>query len=550
MSGGETPPYETWWAGVLYCTGAVFLALAARAAVRGRGGAARSAAASAGDDEEARELRRHAGGARSPDVMVATSRGAGRATPSDGHSARSTAALLSRDDASPQPRKGGPPYHVAAAQLAARRAGAPGASAAASAAGAELASPLVHTSSSAVLRDPGLTPARPAAAVGGAGVLLGFGRNMEGQLGLGSVETMGAPVQVDCLSGATVALIACGSYHSFVVLGDGTVLAMGEGGDGQLGIGNQTSPKRPQRVEFFRGRVTRRIACGEQHTLFACDDGLYVCGKGEDGQLGLGDRDDQLAPQPLPLCAAHPGDVQHVACGSHHSALVFQGSLFCFGWNRFGQLGTGAADDSCCAPAYVGFFHGKRFMQLACGVQHTAAICDDGVYAWGGNTYGQLGLGNFTEQNTPQRIHFFDGRAPVGVSCWFHTAVWCQSGEIFCFGEGNEGKLGNHEDDDQAVPVLVPSPTGEGSWDGVSAVVAGSEHTCVIVGARVHIWGGGDGGKLGHGGFAKIPGPEESLLATLPAVQPRIVSLGVDHTLIYGTPWAREPSSAPLRQSI
>ena len=51
-------------------------------------------------------------------------------------------------------------------------------------------------------------------------------------------------------------------YHSFIVLSDGTVFACGEGGDGQLGLGNLTSPKRPAVVPFFRGRITRRVVRG------------------------------------------------------------------------------------------------------------------------------------------------------------------------------------------------------------------------------------------------------------------------------------------------
>ena len=41
---------------------------------------------------------------------------------------------------------------------------------------------------------------------------------------------------------------------------------------------------------------------------------------------------------------------------------------------------------------------------IACGSSHTVAVTDDGLYTWGYNGYGQLGVGSTTNQSTPQKV--------------------------------------------------------------------------------------------------------------------------------------------------
>ena len=48
---------------------------------------------------------------------------------------------------------------------------------------------------------------------------------------------------------------------------------------------------------------------------------------------------------------------------------------------------------------------------------------NDGIYSFGFNAYGQLGIGNKTNQSTPQQVKFFDKMKINGISCGQHTIV-------------------------------------------------------------------------------------------------------------------------------
>lgn len=368
-----------------------------------------------------------------------------------------------------------------------------------------------------------------------------WGRNLEGQLGLGDMEdmrTLATAEELPELAGRGVSMMCCGSFHTVIVCTDATVLVFGEGGDGQLGLGGTASPKTPTPNPFFQlPRKPRMVSCGEQHTMIACDDGVWAFGRGEDGQLGLGDTADRLSPERVSLFGAHGDSVADLACGSHHTCAVYSGALYSWGWNRYGQLGLGDDTDRT-VPARVRFFDQREIHAIACGVQHTVVLCGDGVYAFGGNTYGQLGLGHQTNQATPQRIPFFDARRVEGVSAWFHTCVWCDGEGLFAFGEGMHGKLGTDPGCEDDVPPnrADPAPVPHFAGQPVLAACAGSEHTLVLTEEGLHMWGNGDGGKLGHGDFELVTDPALSRVAALDGVVVHATGVGVDHTLVYAEP--------------
>ena len=92
--------------------------------------------------------------------------------------------------------------------------------------------------------------------------------------------------------------------------------------------------------------ILRQISCGGAHTAALTDDGqLYVWGRGNEGQLGLGD----YRPRTVPALVKALGDQQagstvlQVACGASHTiALCDNGDVYTFGSNEEMQLGLGA----------------------------------------------------------------------------------------------------------------------------------------------------------------------------------------------------------------
>ena len=87
--------------------------------------------------------------------------------------------------------------------------------------------------------------------------------------------------------------------------------------------------------------------------------------------------------------------------------LSNQGEIYCFGGGSCGQLGFGNISnmpldvDSCPfmpVPKRIDSLQTQFVVQLACGDSHSLALTRDGaIYAWGEATYGQLGLGDTSE---------------------------------------------------------------------------------------------------------------------------------------------------------
>ncbi|KAJ9463071.1 hypothetical protein DIPPA_29350 [Diplonema papillatum] len=370
-------------------------------------------------------------------------------------------------------------------------------------------------------------------------VVIGFGRNLEGQLGIGAAEDMQmrySPVEVPDMNGVGIHFLCCGSFHTMVVTTDASVLAFGEGTDGQLGLGNTLSPKHPTPVPFFQGKIPRKLACGEQHTVVACYDNVYVFGSGQDGQLGLGDNENRLLPTAIPFFAGRGAQVEQIACGSHHTCVILSGVLYGMGWNYHGQLGLGDDIDRL-EPTELTFFRDKLIASVTCGVQHTVVLCEDGLYVMGGNSFGQLGLGHQMNQFLPQHLTFFDGLPIKGIDAWFHTIVACE-GTIYAFGEGQHGKLGiaPRTPDKQHTDVFVPLPVDFFTGRDVLSVHACSEHTAILCTEGLYIWGNGSSGKLGHGDSESIMSPADSLLECLQPYTVHLVAMGLDHSVIYATP--------------
>ncbi|XP_046916522.2 uncharacterized protein LOC124496983 [Dermatophagoides farinae] len=127
-----------------------------------------------------------------------------------------------------------------------------------------------------------------------------------------------------------------------------------------------------------------------------------------------------------------------ISCGFEHILLLREdGKLFTMGDNSFGQLGRN--NDSSSSFTYMidtGLSHVKR---IACGSDFSIAMTDNGVYSWGENECGQLGINHVYQQNTPKKIRFnrdTDGHQIVDI-------VAGDTYTMFLFDNGNVYECGN-----------------------------------------------------------------------------------------------------------
>src|SRR3990170_1798433 len=231
------------------------------------------------------------------------------------------------------------------------------------------------------------------------GTLWAWGYNYSGQLGDGTTSNKTTPVQIG--TGTNWSQIAAGGYHSLAIKSDGTLWAWSGNSFGQLGDGTSRDYKTTP-VQIGTGTNWSQIAAGDYHTLAIKSDGtLWAWGYNSYGQLGDGASGGGNY-KTTPVQIGTGTNWSQIAAGGYHTlAIKSDGTLWAWGGNSFGQLGDGTSSDYKTTPVQIGT--GTNWSQIAAGGYHTLAIKSDRtLWAWG-NYYGQLGDATAWKE-TPQYI--------------------------------------------------------------------------------------------------------------------------------------------------
>ncbi|XP_050903904.1 PH, RCC1 and FYVE domains-containing protein 1 isoform X2 [Lathyrus oleraceus] len=226
---------------------------------------------------------------------------------------------------------------------------------------------------------------------------------------------------------------------------------------------------------------------------------------------GLGVKIDSLFPKALESAVVL--DVQNIACGGRHAALVTkQGEIFSWGEESGGRLGHGV-DSDVLHPKLIDALSNTNIELVACGEYHTCAVTLSGdLYTWGNGAYnyGLLGHGNQVSHWVPKRVNGpLEGIHVSYISCGpWHTAVVTSAGQLFTFGDGTFGALGHGDRESVSLPREVESLKGLrtmrascGVWHtaAVVEVMVGNSSSSNCSSGKLFTWGDGDKGRLGHG---------------------------------------------------
>ncbi|KAG2497960.1 hypothetical protein HYH03_004221 [Edaphochlamys debaryana] len=266
------------------------------------------------------------------------------------------------------------------------------------------------------------------------GVVKCWGASNNGALGSGGTATIGAVAgemgdglrPLDLGTSLAAVQLVSGEDHSCALLEPGPIVkCWGLNRNGQLGYGD-TEDRGDQpgemgdalpAVDLGSGLTPLALAAGGEHTCaLLAPGGVVKCwGFNSYGQLGLGDRNSR-GDAPGEMGDALPGvslgagvEVEAVIASDHTCALLKGGSVKCWGFNLYGQLGLGDKDNRGDAPGEMGdslvpldLGEGNTATQVALGWLHTCALLQPGgnVKCWGRNSNGQLGLGDARDRGT------------------------------------------------------------------------------------------------------------------------------------------------------
>ncbi|KAL6527833.1 hypothetical protein OROMI_029644 [Orobanche minor] len=246
---------------------------------------------------------------------------------------------------------------------------------------------------------------------------------------------------------------------------------------------------------------------------------------------------DSLLPKALESAVVL--DVQNIACGGRHAALVTkQGEIFSWGEELGGRLGHGV-DSDVLHPKLIDALGNTNIELVTCGEYHSCAVTLSGdLYTWGDGHFGILGHGNEVRHWVPKRVTGpLEGIHVSSISCGpWHTAVVTSAGQLFTFGDGTFGALGHGDRGTVSIPREVGSLKGLrtvraacGVWHtaAVVEVMVGSSSSSNCSSGKLFTWGDGDKCRLGHGD------KESKLVPTCVAalVEPNFCQVACGHSL-------------------
>lgn len=244
--------------------------------------------------------------------------------------------------------------------------------------------------------------------------------------------------------------------------------------------------------------VAAQVVAGDQHACAVDADGQAWCwGYNRFGQLGDGTTTDR----PTPVAVAGDTRFTSLAAGRYFTCgLTDAGQALCWGDNSRGQLGdgtTGAGSDDRNRSSPGAVLGDLTFVTVVTGQLHACGLTEPGeAYCWGSYPSGQLGTAVSEDQTAPVRSAeglTFAALAPGGDT---HTCGLTAEGAAWCWGSNNAGQLGDGTKTNAAQPeprqVTAPQP--------FTALALGHAHTCGLgEGGAVWCWGANSSGQLGDG---------------------------------------------------
>ena len=323
--------------------------------------------------------------------------------------------------------------------------------------------------------------------------------------------------------------ITAGAYHTCVRKFNGNVYCWG----------SLAGQRTAQPTLIWQGAT--QIDAGYDHTCGLDAGGAAYCWGGDSwGQLGRGNLRDPFYHNPGPVVGPLDSTftrlpaLKFTAISAGYNSTCGTGSsgVYCWGYEKV----IAAVNTFRTTPTLVSPYPG--FTALAVGGNFACGLSFRDIRCWGENGHGQTGFDpalavSFFYPGT-SRVMFGLGH-PVGDFVRVSAALYSTCGDrvigtVECFGENDEGQLGNGQSG-ASMSTHIPQPVGGGQ--PLHGVSAGYKHACALdPNGAAWCWGQGDLGQLGNG----VAGPRAT--APVPVTGNltfRAIAAGSKHTCAIGT---------------
>src|SRR5256712_1500177 len=213
----------------------------------------------------------------------------------------------------------------------------------------------------------------------------------------------------------------------------------------------------------------------------------------------------------------------------HTCGVTVTNHMYCWGWNRDGEIGDGSTTDRVYAMAVSDVL---TFSTIGAGGGHSCAATPAGFpYCWGLNLTGQVGDGSTASRWIRVGVAGALSLSRVATGGTFTGGLGTADSAAYCWGWGPYGQLGS--------PPTETCPTSTGSEPCTSmplavlgglrfiSVSAGARHTCAVAAdSTAYCWGGNDAGQLGNGSGSNAEQP----VAVMGSIKFAAVTVGFSHS--------------------
>jgi prepilin-type N-terminal cleavage/methylation domain-containing protein len=302
-----------------------------------------------------------------------------------------------------------------------------------------------------------------------------------------------------------------GTQNTCIMLKNNNIQCTGRNGEGEHGVGSTSS--------FY---TFRDVSGGYQFSSIGHGDNNSMAGITQDGRafvwgknnwtgdaysiLGINTNTSRRT-SPVQVFGNHT-DWTQITVDSEVGCGVRNGEAYCWGWNREGNIGNGTVVDSIIPMLVSGGY--TDWISISTGggsathPSQSAVSCglrsNGRIYCWGDGEDGKLGNNTWTSVSTPTEVAKADGTLP-GYDDWkylrFNGSATCAiraEGLLYCWGLNNSGQVGDGTTINKNIPVRI------GTFNDWRGVWAGAAVTCAIRGSGLlYCWGRNDVGQVGTG---------------------------------------------------